>query len=147
MKKSVEIIAHIFFWLIFTAFVIILSQIYLQAKPDSALSNHFAYLVSLELVMALIIFYTAFLGIPRARSSKKNLIILSSVLVFQLAFFAYPATRHGLWETLSSLVPHIIVIFLAIVFRRFSDSIRLEREKQELLLQNTRSELALLKCR
>ena len=31
------------------------------------------------------------------------------------------------------------------VFRRFSDSIRLEREKQELLLQNTQSELALLK--
>ena len=31
------------------------------------------------------------------------------------------------------------------VFRRFSDSIRLEKEKQELLLQNTKSELALLK--
>ena len=30
MKKSVEIIAHIFFWISFTAFVIILSQIYLR---------------------------------------------------------------------------------------------------------------------
>jgi len=46
---------------------------------------------------------------------------------------------------LSSLIPHIIVIFLAVVFRRFSDSITLEKEKQELLLQNTQSELALLK--
>ena len=145
MKKSVEIIAHIFFWLIFTAFVIILSQIYLQAKPDSALSQHFAYLVFLELIMALILFYITFLGIPLARRNKKSLIILAAIILFLLAFFAFPATRHGLWEILSSLIPHIIVIFLAVVFRRFSDSIRLEKEKQELLLQNTRSELALLK--
>jgi two-component system, LytTR family, sensor kinase len=145
MKKSVEIIAHIFFWLIFTAFVIILSQIYLRAKPDSALSQYFFYLVSLELIMALVIFYTTFLGIPSARKSKKNLIILTVILLFQVVFFAYPASRHGLLEILSSVIPHIIVIFLAIVFRRFSDSIRLEREKQDLLLQNTRSELALLK--
>jgi two-component system, LytTR family, sensor kinase len=145
MKKSVEIIAHIFFWLIFTAFIIILSQIYLQARPDSALSQHFTYLVSLELIMALILFYITFLGIPVARRNKKNLIILTAVILFLLAFFAFPATRHGLWETLSSLIPHIIVIFLAVVFRKFSDSIRLEKEKQELMLQNTQSELALLK--
>jgi two-component system, LytTR family, sensor kinase len=145
MKKSVEIIAHIFFWLIFTAFVIILSQIYLQAQPESALSNHFFYLVFLELFMSLILFYTTFLGISLARRNKKSLIILSAILLFLLAFFAFPATRHGLWETLSSLIPHIIVIFLAVIFRRFSDSIRLEKEKQELLLQNAKSELALLK--
>ena len=41
MKKSVEIIAHIFFWMIFTAFIIMLSQIYLQAKPDSRLITTF----------------------------------------------------------------------------------------------------------
>ena len=116
MKKSVEIVAHIFFWLIFTAFVIILSQIYLQARPDSALSQHFAYLVFLELIMALILFYATFLGIPMARRNKKNLIILAVLILFLLAFFAFPATRHGLWETLSSLIPHIIVIFLAVVF-------------------------------
>jgi sensor histidine kinase YesM len=145
MKKSVEIIAHVFFWMIFTALVIILSQIYLQAKPESALSNHFFYLVFLELVMSLILFYTTFLGISLAGRNKKSLIILAAIILSLLAFFAIPATRHGLWETLSSLIPHIIVIFLAVVFRRFSDSIRLEMEKQELLLQNTQSELALLK--
>ena len=145
MKKSIEIIAHIFFWLSFTAFVIILSQIYLQARPDSALSQHFAYLVFLELIMALILFYTTFLGIPPSRRNKKNLLILTAVLLLLLSFFAFPATRFGLWETLSSLIPHIIVIFLAVVFRRFSDSITLEKEKQELMLQNTKSELALLK--
>jgi two-component system, LytTR family, sensor kinase len=145
MKRLVEIIVHIFFWLIFTAFVVILIQIYLQARPDSALGKHFLYLVFLELAMALILFYTTFLGIPPARKKKRNLIILTAVLIFILAFFAYPATRHGMWQVLSSVIPHIIVIFLAVVFRRFSDSIQLEKEKQELLLQNAQSELALLK--
>ena len=145
MKSSVEIIAHIFFWITFTAFVVILSQIYFQASPDSALSQHFTYLVFIELIMALILFYTTFLGINFARRNKKYLIIFVAILFFQLAFFAFPASRHGMWEVLSSLVPHIIVIFLAIIFKRFSDSIKLEKEKQDLLLQNTLSELALLK--
>lgn len=145
MKRSVEIISHIFFWMTFTAFVVILSQMYLRARPDSALSQHFTYLVSIELIMALLLFYTTFLGITFARRNKKKLIILVAILLFQLAFFALPASRQGIWEVLSSLIPHIIVIFLAIIFKRFSDSIRLEKEKQDLLLQNTLSELALLK--
>lgn len=145
MKKFTEIIAHIFFWITFTAFVVILSQIYLLAKPDSALSQHFTYLVSLELIMALILFYTTFIGIPLARRNSKSLIILVVILLFILSFFAYPASRQGRLEILSSLIPHIIVIFLAVVFRKYSDSIRLEKEKQDLLLQNTQSELALLK--
>jgi two-component system LytT family sensor kinase len=145
MNKPVEIIAHIFFWLTFTAFIVILSQMYLNARPDSALSQHFLYLVSLELVMALILFYTTFIGIPPARRNKRNLIILAAILLFLLLFFAYPAMRHGILEVLSSIIPHIIVIFLAVVFRKFSDSLRLEKEKHELLLQNTQSELELLK--
>jgi len=145
MKRSVEIIVHIFFWIAFTTFVVIISQIYLQAKPDSTLSQHFSYIVLLELIMSLILFYTTFIGIPLALRNKKSMLILVVILLFILAFFAYPATRHGFLETLSSLIPHIIVIFLAAVFRKFSDSIRLEKEKQELLLQNAQSELALLK--
>jgi len=145
MKKPVEIIVHIFFWLIFTAFVVILTQIYLQARSDSAVAQHFIYLVFLELAMALILFYTTFLGIPPARGSKRSLILLATILLFLVAFFAFPASRHGIWQVLSSVVPHLIVIFLAVVFRRFSDSVRLEKEKQELMLQNAQSELALLK--
>lgn len=145
MKKSPGILAHIFFWMIFTSFVVILTQIYLQAKPNPLLEQRFIYVVSIEVAMGLILFYTTFLGIPLARKNKMNLLILSAFLLFLLAFFAYPASHHGKWEVLSSVIPHIIVIFLAIVFRRFSDSIRLEKEKQELLLQNTQSELALLK--
>jgi LytS/YehU family sensor histidine kinase len=51
----------------------------------------------------------------------------------------------GFWEVMSSIVPHILVIFLAIIFRRFSDSTRLEHEKQALKIQNVQSELDFLK--
>ena len=130
----------------FTAFVVILSQIYLQAKPDSALSQHFTYLVSLELIMALILFYTTFLGIPLARRNRKSLDHSCQPFFFaSCSFFAYSGHPSWIMGDLELPDPHIIVIFLAVVFRRFSDSIRLEKEKQDLLLQNTQSELALLK--
>jgi Putative regulator of cell autolysis len=145
MKKSIEISVHVFFWIVFTAFTFMLSKIYLQAKPDAQFGNHLVYVISLEVVMGLIFFYTTFFGIRWARQKIFRYLILSSILIFLLLFFAYPAMSFGIWEVLSSVIPHVIVIFLAIIFRRFSDSIRLEQEKQALLLQNTQSELALLK--
>jgi len=145
MKKSNEISVHIFFWIVFTAFAYMLSKIYLQAKPDAQFGNHLAYVISLEVVMGLIFFYATFFGIPWARRRISRYLILSAVLLFLLLFFAYPAMSFGIWQVLSSIIPHIIVIFLAVIFRRFSDSIRLEQEKQALQLQNTQSELALLK--
>jgi LytS/YehU family sensor histidine kinase len=145
MKKSIEIAVHIFFWIVYTAFAFMLSKIYLQAKPDAQFGNHLFYVITLELAMGLIFFYTTFLGIPWLRKKRSNLAILVVVLLVLLAFFAFPAMNIGFWETMSSLIPHVIVIFLAIIFRKFSDSLRLEQEKQALQLQNTRSELALLK--
>lgn len=145
MRKSIEISVHLFFWIVFAAFAFMLSKIYLQAKPDAQFGNHLLYVISLEVVMGLIFFYTTFFGIPWARKKKSRYLLLSAVLLFLLLFFAYPATSFGIWEVLSSIIPHIIVIFLAVIFRSFSDSIRLGQEKQELLLQNTQSELALLK--
>jgi LytS/YehU family sensor histidine kinase len=145
MKKSIEISVHIFFWIVFTAFAFMLSKIYLQAKPDAQFGNHLVYVISLEVVMGLLFFYTTFFGIPWARKKISRYMILSSVLVFLLLFFAFPAMSIGIWEVMSSIIPHVIVIFLALIFRKFSDSIRLEQEKQALLLQNTQSELALLK--
>lgn len=145
MKKSIEIAVHIFFWFVYTAFAFMLSKIYLQVKPDAQFGNHLFYVITLELVMGLIFFYTTFLGISWSRKKSSNLVILIVVLLVLLAFFAFPAMNIGFWETMSSLIPHVIVIFLAIIFRKFSDSIRLEQEKQALQLQNTRSELALLK--
>ncbi len=145
MRKSAEIAAHFFFWIVFTLFVFMLSKIYLQAKPDAEFSQHLNYVVFQELIMGLICFYTTFLGIPYTRGKNKGRLILAALLLLLLLVFAYPATRFGFWQVMSSLIPHIIVIFLALVFRKFSDSVKLEREKQLLLLQNTQSELALLK--
>jgi LytS/YehU family sensor histidine kinase len=145
MKKSIEIATHIFFWVVFTAFAYTLSKIYLQANPNAPFSQNLFYVIFLEVAMGLLFFYITFFGIPWARKKKSNLLILSAVILLLLLIFAYPATRYGIWEVVSSILPHCIVIFLAGIFRAFSDSIKLEQEKQALLLQNTRSELALLK--
>jgi drug/metabolite transporter (DMT)-like permease len=130
MKKSVEIFAHIFFWIIYTAFIIMLAKIFQQAKPDAPFSQHLFYVAFLGLIMGLILFYTTFLGIRLAGKNIRNLLILSAILLFILAFFAIPAMSHGIWQVMSSIIPHIIVIFLAFVFRSFSESLRLEKEKQ-----------------
>jgi len=145
MRRSAEVTAHVFFWIVFTLFVFMLSKIYLQAKPDAEFSRHLYYVVFQELVMGLILFYTTYLGIAMTRGRNRRKLVLAAILFVMLLFFAYPATRFGIWQVMSSLIPHILVIFLAVVFRRFSDSVKLEKEKQLLLLQNTQSELALLK--
>jgi LytS/YehU family sensor histidine kinase len=145
MKKWIEVLFHLFFWIVFTAFALILSKIYLQAKPDAPFGQHLFIIIAMEVLMGLIFFYVTFFGYPWAKKKKKNGIILSAILAFLLIFFALPATRVGLWEVMSSVIPHIIVILIAFVFRKFSDSIKLEQEKQSLLLQSTQSELALLK--
>lgn len=145
MKKWIEFLLHIFFWMVFTAFVIILCKLYLQVKPDALFGQHLFSIVTLEVVMGLIFFYTTFLGYSWAKRKRENRVILFLILVILLVFFALPATRVGFWEVMSSVIPHLTVILIAFVFRKFSDSIKLEQEKQSLLLQNTQSELALLK--
>jgi LytS/YehU family sensor histidine kinase len=71
--------------------------------------------------------------------------MLSGTLIILLLFFALPAMRIGFWEVMSSIIPHILVIFLAVIFRKYSDSLRLENEKQALKMQNVQSELDFLK--
>ena len=58
--------------------------------------------------------------IPAAGIRRR--LILAALLLLLLLVFAYPATRFGFWQVMSSIIPHILVIFLALVFRRFSDS-------------------------
>jgi len=130
MKKSIEILTHLFFWVLFTAFAIMLSKIYLEAKPDAPFATHFTYVIFLELVMGLIFFYVTFFGILWARKSKSNQIILGAILLVLLLSFAVPAMEFGLWQVMSSIIPHIFVIFLAYVFRTFSDSFEFKQVKQ-----------------
>lgn len=45
------------------------------------------------------------------------MIILSVVLLALLILFAFPATHFGMLQVLSSILPHILLVFLAIIFR------------------------------
>jgi sensor histidine kinase YesM len=145
MKKSTEISIHVFFWVIYIVFTYMLCKIYLQAQPTAPFGQHLFYVVFLELMMGLIFFYITFFSIPFIKKRKINILFIAITLLVLLIFFAYPAFREGFWQIMSSIIPHIILIFLAIVFYKFFDSIKLEKEKQALILKNTQSELALLK--
>ena len=117
MKKSIEISVHIFFWIVFTAFAFMLSKIYLQAKPDAHFGNHLGYVISLEVVMGLIFFYTTFFGIRWAKRKPLRYLGISAVLLFLLLFFAYPAMK-GRWVSSSSGI--LLAICRRIASRRFT---------------------------
>jgi hypothetical protein len=127
MKRSVEIAVHVLFWVLFTAVAVMLSKIYLEAKPDAPFAAHFTYVITLEVVMGLIFFYTTYFCLPWARRNSTNTVILIGILVALTIFFAAPAMKFGMLQVMSSVVPHVFLIFLAYVFRRFSD---LSRYKQ-----------------
>jgi hypothetical protein len=128
MKKSTGILAHVSFWILFTSFAFTLSKIYLEAKPDAPFSNHLFYVIFLELAMGMIFFYTTFLCISWALKNKANTIILVAILLILLIFFALPAIHFGFWQVMSSIIPHTFIIFFAIIFRKFSDFVRLRAE-------------------
>lgn len=122
MKRSVEITAHVILWILFTLLVLVFCKHYFQAMPSAPAATHLPYIVFLELVMGLIFFYVTFFGLPLARKKTINSVILIGLLFFLLLLFAYPAISHGLLQVMSSVVPHLMIIFLAIVFRRLSDA-------------------------
>jgi two-component system, LytTR family, sensor kinase len=145
MKRSVEILVHLFFWIAFVALTWMLTQVYLLAVPDAPFSKHLGYVIFLELIMGLVFFYLTFFGIRWAGKRKGRVVTLGITLLCLLAFFAYPAVKHGTVPVMSSILPHIVLIFLALIFRKYSDIQRMENEKKEQLFQNIQSELALLK--
>ncbi len=122
MKKSFEIVAHLSLWILFVLLVFVLSKYYFLARPDAPAATHLPYIVFIELVMGIIFFYTTFFGIPLARKKTLNVVILTGLLLFLLLLFAYPAINHGSLQVMSSVVPHLMIIFLAIVFRKFSEA-------------------------
>jgi hypothetical protein len=101
----------------FTLCTYVYSELYLEATPNAPLGPHLSYVVFLELAMGLVFFYTTFFGIPWVQKKQSNLLILSAVLLALLLVFAYPATHFGLLQVLSSIIPHILLVFLAVVFR------------------------------
>lgn len=121
MKRSVQITVHALFWVLFAAFVIMLSKSFLEAKPDAPFAAHFTYVVTLELVMGLIFFYATFFLLPWARKNSTNTALLVAILLALTLFFAFPAMKIGMLQVMSSVIPHVFLIFLAFIFRRFAD--------------------------
>lgn len=121
MKRSVEIIVHLIFWVLFTAVAVMLSKLYLEAKPDAPFAPHFTYVITLEVVMGLIFFYATFFCLPWARKTGTNTAILGVILLVLTLFFAFPAMKFGMLQVMSSVIPHVFLIFLAYIFRHFSD--------------------------
>ena len=117
MKKSIEIPVHIFFWTMFTLCTYVLTKMYLEAVPSAPFGQHLGDVIFLELVMGLVFFYATFFGLPWAQKKQSNMIILSVVLLALLILFAFPATNFGMLQVLSSILPHILLVFLAIIFR------------------------------
>ena len=124
MKRSVEITVHVLFWVLFTAVAVMLSKLYLEAKPDAPFAPHFTYVITLEVVMGLIFFYTTFFCLSWARKNGTNTAILGLILLALTLFFAFPAMKFGMWQVMSSVIPHVFLIFLAWIFRHFSDLYR-----------------------
>ena len=122
MKKSAIISSHLILWVIFTLMVIAQSKLFLEAKPDAPFGSHFAYVVSLEVVMGMIFFYLTFFTLPWARKNPVNSFIIGAILLLLLLLFAFPAIKIGAWQVVSSVVPHLFMIFMAFVFRCLSDS-------------------------
>lgn len=121
MKRSVGITVHVLFWVLFTAFAVLLSKLYLEAKPDAPFAAHFTYVITLEVVMGLIFFYTTYFCLPWARKTGINTAILLAILLALTLFFAFPAMKFGMLQVMSSVIPHVFLVFLAFIFRRFAD--------------------------
>ena len=117
MKKSLVISAHLALWVFFVLMVLTQSHLFLEVKPDAPFASHLTYVVFLEVVMGLIFFYTTFLTLPWAKKSTINSFILAVILILLLVVFAIPAMKIGFWQVMSSVVPHLSLIFLAILFR------------------------------
>jgi len=121
MKKSLVISAHLALWVFFTLMVLTQSHLFLEAKPDAPFASHLTYVIFLEVVMGLIFFYVTFFTLPWAKKSTINSFILAVILVLLLVIFAIPAVKIGIWQVMSSVVPHLSLVFLAMLFRSLTD--------------------------
>lgn len=117
MKKSLEIPAHLIIWILFAVMILVNGQLYLEAKPDAPFAGHLPYVVFLDVLLGAVFFYTTYIMLPWARRKASSSKVLAAILLILLVVFALPAFGFGTWQVLSSVVPHIIMILLAILFR------------------------------
>jgi sensor histidine kinase YesM len=145
MKKSIVIASHIFLWITLAVFLGVFSMFFLKAVPDAPFAGHLYQMVAIGVVIAAVLFYATFFVIPWARKNKRNLIISIAALLLLILSYSYKEYQWGFFAVMRSTLPPLTILFFAYIFRKYSDSVKLEEEKQDLVIKNTRSELALLK--
>jgi hypothetical protein len=118
MKKSIEIPFHALLWVLIATLTLIQAELFLKVSSDAAFADRLSFVIFLDIVISLIFFYSTYMAFPWVSKSKKNQLILTAILLMLLIIFALPAMNCGLWQVLSSLVPHLVLILLAIVFRK-----------------------------
>lgn len=118
MKKSIEIPFHALLWIIFATITLVQAELFLQHVPDAPFAKHFSFAVGLDIFIGLIFFYTTYLALPWAEKTSTNQTVLVILLLALLIIFAIPAMKIGILQVLSSIIPHIVLILLAIIFRK-----------------------------
>lgn len=118
MKKSIEIPFHALLWIIFATLTLVQAKLFLQHVPNAPLADHLSLAVGLDICLGLIFFYTTYLALPWAEKTSTNQTILAIILLVLLIIFALPAMKIGMLQVFSSIIPHIALILLAIVFRK-----------------------------
>ncbi len=145
MKKSVLIASHFFLWISLAVFLEIFSLFFLKATPNAPFAGHLYQMVAMGLFIVAGLFYSTFFIIPWARKNKRNLFISLFALALLILSYSYKEYQWGIFAVLRSTFPALVIVFFAYVFRKYSDSLKLEEEKRDLILKNTQSELTLLK--
>lgn len=118
MKKSIEIPFQATMWLIYAVMLLVESKLYLEVAPNAPFGQQLGLVILLDVLYSAICFYVAYFCLPWALKSKGNQTILGVVLFALITLFAIPAINIGIWQVLSSVVPHLAFVLLAIGFRK-----------------------------
>jgi hypothetical protein len=118
MKRSIEIPFQALMWLIYAVMLLVESKLYLEVAPNAPFGQQLGFVISLDVFYSAIFFYVTYFCLPWALKSIGNKTILGVILFVLLTLFAIPALNIGIWQVLSSVVPHFTFILLAIGFRK-----------------------------
>lgn len=118
MKKSIEIPFQAMMWLIYAVMLLVQSKLFLEVAPNAPFGQQLSLVIILDVLYSAIFFYITYFCLPWALKSKQNQTILGVILFALCTLFAIPALQIGIWQVLSSVVPHISFVLLAIGFRK-----------------------------
>jgi len=118
MKKSFEIPFQAIMWFIYAVMLLVNSKLYLEVAPNAPFGQQLGFVIFLDVLLSAICFYVTYFCLPWALKSIVNKAILGVILLALLTLFAIPAFNIGIWQVLSSVVPHVAFVLLAIGFRK-----------------------------